>query len=68
MPNKPALNFSEGILQKMAEYATHRISESELISYLYSQGTENPEQFIREREPLFAAIRSVIEQHRDRPE
>jgi hypothetical protein len=68
MPNKPTLNFSEGILQKMAQYATHQISESELISYLYSQGTENPEQFIREREPLFAAIRSVIEQHQNRPE
>ena len=68
MPHKPELNFSEGVLQKMAQYATSQISEAELITYLYSQGTENPEQFIQEREPLFAAIRSVIEHHQNRPD
>ena len=68
MPHKPKLNFSEGVLQKMAQYATQQISEAELINYLYDQGTENPQQFIKEREPLFAAIRSVIERYQDKPQ
>lgn len=64
MPHKPKINFSEGVLQKMAQYATSQISRADLITYLYSQGTENPEQFIKEREPLFSAIRSVIDHYR----
>ena len=67
MPHKPAINFSEGVLQKMAQYATHQISEADLIKYLYEQGTEDPYQFIKEREPLFEAIRSVIERYQDKP-
>ena len=63
MAHKPKINFSEGALQKMAQYATNQISEAEIINWLYSQGTENPEQFLREREPLFSAIRAVIERH-----
>jgi len=63
MPHKPAINFSEGVLQKMALFATGKITEADLINYLYSEGTENPEQFIKDREPLFAAIRSVIERY-----
>lgn len=63
MAHKPKINFSEGILQKMAQYATEQISEAEMINYLYSQGTENPEQFLREREPLLSAIRGVIERY-----
>jgi hypothetical protein len=63
MAHKPAINFSEGILQKMAQYATEEITEAEMINYLYSQGTENPEQFLREREPLLSAIRGVIDRY-----
>jgi hypothetical protein len=63
--NKPKINFSEGVLQKMAQFATNQISEADIIVYLYSQGITNPEQFIKEREPLFSAIRSVIEHYRD---
>lgn len=65
VPHKPLINFSEGILQKMAQYATEQITHAELVNYLYSQGTENPEQFIQDREPLFSAIRSVIDKHKD---
>jgi len=63
MPHKPAINFSEGVLQKMAQFATGQITEADLINYLYNEGTENPEQFIKDREPLFAAIRSVVERY-----
>ena len=65
MAHKPAINFSEGILQKMALYATEQITHADLINYLYNQGTENPEQFIKDREPLFSAIRSVIDRHKN---
>jgi hypothetical protein len=64
MPHKPIINFSEGLLEKMAQFATKQISEADLINYLYSTGTENPSQFIKDREPLFEAIRSVIEHYR----
>ena len=68
MPHKPLINFSEGVLQKMAQYATHEISEADLINYLYSQNIEDPQHFIREREPLFESIRSVIERYQDKPQ
>jgi hypothetical protein len=67
MPHKPKINFSEGVLQKMAQYATKEITEAEMISWLYGQGTENPELFLKEREPLFSAIRAVIKRHQDGP-
>jgi hypothetical protein len=62
---KPKINFSEGVLQKMAQFATEEISEADLIIYLYREGIANPEQFIKDREPLFAAIKSVIDRYRD---
>ena len=61
--HKPKINFSEGVLQKMAQYATAQISKAELINYLHEQGTEDPEQFIRERGPLFSAIKSVVDHY-----
>ncbi len=64
MPNKPKINFSEGVLQKMAQYATKQISEADILAYLRSEGTENPEQFLKDREPLFSAIRGVIDHYR----
>jgi len=67
MPHKPKINFSEGVLQKMAQYATQQISRAELINYLHDEGTDNPEQFIRDREPLFSAIRSVIDHYQEKP-
>ncbi len=67
MPHKPKINFSEGVLQKMAQYATEQISRAELINYLHDEGTDNPEQFIQDREPLFSAIRSVIDHYQEKP-
>ena len=62
--HKPKYNFSEGVLQKMAQFATEEISEAEMITWLYGEGIENPEHFLKERERLLFAIRSVIEQYR----
>ena len=64
MAHKPEFNFSEGVLQKLAQYATREITEAEMITWLYSEGTENPEQFLREREGLILAIGAIIEQYR----
>jgi hypothetical protein len=63
--HKPQYNFSEGVLQKMALYATEQISEPEMIKWLYSQEIENPEQFLKERERLLSAIRDVIKKYQD---
>ncbi len=65
MPHKPKINFSEGVLQKLAQYATEEISEADMITWLYGEGTENPEQFLREREPLLSAIRAVIKRYQN---
>ena len=64
MPHKPEFNFSEGVLQKLAQLATQEITKEEMISWLYSEGAENPEQFLKERENLISVIRAVIEQYR----
>jgi hypothetical protein len=63
MPHKPKYNFSEGVLQKLAQLATRQITESEMISWLYDHGTENPEQFLRERAHLLSAIGAVVEHY-----
>jgi hypothetical protein len=67
VPHKPAINFSEGVLQKLAQFATKQITEAEMISWLYGQGIENPEQFLLERERLLAAIGTVIERYQKGP-
>ena len=65
MPHKPKINFSEGVLQKLALYATEQISESEMITWLYSEGIDNPELFLKEREPLLSAIGAVVKRHQN---
>ena len=64
MPLKPEFNFSEGVLQKLAQYATHEITRDEIINWLHEDGAENPEQFLTEREHLISVIRAVIEQYK----
>ena len=49
----------------MALYATGQITESEMINWLYGQGIESPELFLKERERLLAAISDVIKRHQD---
>ncbi len=63
MPHKPKINFSEGVLQRLAQYATSQITKAEMLNYLYSQGMENPEQFLSERERLLSAIKSVVDHY-----
>jgi hypothetical protein len=69
MPLKPEFNFSEGVLQKLAQYATDEIEREDVINWLYDNGAENPEQFLKEREHLISVIRAVIERYKnDAPE
>ncbi len=63
MPLKPKYNFSEGVLQKLAQFATKQISEGDMITWLYNEGIENPEHFLKERERLLSAIASIIEHY-----
>jgi hypothetical protein len=63
MPHKPKINFSEGVLQKLAQLAARQITEVKVISWLYDHGTENPEQFLKERAQLLSAIGAVVEHY-----
>jgi hypothetical protein len=64
MPNQPPYNFSEGVLQKLALFATKKIGRTEMINWLRDNGTDDPEQFLKERERLLSAIGGVIENYK----